>query len=261
MSTFSLKVLAILAMTIDHTASIIGQYGLGLLFPEFSMTMTSWIVSIMHIFGRMAFPIFAFLIAEGAGKTRSMPKYIGRLVLLAVISEPFFYFAFSAMPPSIGGLLTELSRHNLGNVFFTLALGAAAIYGYQLLEQKKPEKTLLYFLPICLLCLFLAGYIGSDYGFAGVFLIVALYLAKNRKHQAVVILIWSLYLYILTQGMGNWNQVWTGPILNCLCAASTGLLIQRYNGKRGKPMKWFFYIYYPAHLLVLTCVESLIKNA
>lgn len=261
MSTFFLKLLAILSMTIDHFAAIIGQYGLTILFPSASKAVTSWAIQIMRAIGRLAFPLFAFQIAEGARKTRSMPRYIGRLALFAVISEPFFYFAFSVMPPSISGLLTNLSRLNLTNVFFTLSIGAIAIYGYQWIEKKAPERKLLLFLPFFLLCLFAAGCIGSDYSYNGVLLIVALYLAKSRKQQAAVILLWSLYLYILMQGIGNWNQVWTGPILNCLCAASVGLLIQRYNGKRGKSAKWFFYLYYPAHLLLLTILDALIKNA
>ena len=261
MSTFSLKLLAILAMTVDHFAAIVGQYGLLILFPSASRTVTSWAIQIMRAIGRIAFPLFAFQIAEGARKTRSMPRYIGRLELFAVISEPFFYFAFSVMPPSIAGLLSDLSRLNLTNVFFTLALGAIAIYGYQYMEKKAPKRKLLLFLPFFLLCLFVAAYIGSDYSYNGVLLIVALYLAKSRKQQAAAILLWSVYLYILMQGIGNWSQVWTGPILNCLCAASTGLLIQRYNGKRGKPSKWFFYLYYPAHLLILTILDSFIKNA
>ena len=259
MTSFRLKVIAIIAMTLDHAAKIIGQAGLLTIFPNASVSVTYDMIHIMQGLGRLAFPLFAFMIAEGCRKTHSMPRYIGRLSLFALISEPFYYFAFRMNMPNFGldNFLNLIIHLNLTNVFFTLALGAAAIYIYQLLERKNSKKLLLLFIPAFLVILYLAGRTHCDYGIAGVLLIVALYFARTKKMRAVVIAIWAVGLYILYQAdFGfNWSQVWTWPIVNCVCASLAGALIWFYNGERGRPMKWCFYIYYPAHLLLLSLIS------
>lgn len=244
-------------MTIDHAAIILGQHGLMELF-HISLSASYRVIQIMEIFGRIAFPIFAFLIAEGARKTRSMPKYIGRLVLFSVISEPVFYFG-NNIRNEVGFMdfVNHLLGLNFSNVFFTLMLGASAIYAYQLLENK-PKKMRYWYIPILLFILFVGGYIGCDYGIAGILLIVALYFAQKKPHKAAVILIWSIALYIISQGMGNWSQVWNFPIAKCIFATLSSVLICLYNGKRGKMLKWLFYMYYPAHILVLSFLSSIL---
>lgn len=254
MTSFSLKLIAVIAMTLDHIAKIIGQAGLMAMFPGLSMTTSSDIMHLMDGIGRMAFPLYAFMIAEGAARTRSMPKYIGRLTLFAVISEPFFYFAFHRVELTWGGFLDNLSRWNLNNVFITLTLGAVAIFFYQFLERRTCKKRLLAFVPVCGLLAFAGQYVGCDYGAAGILLIAALYLAKTRRQKSIVILIWSLWLYIISYGLyvSGYN------VRQGICAALSGVLLWFYNGKRGKSMKWSFYIYYPAHILVLLCLSRMI---
>lgn len=260
MSSFFMKLIAVMAMTIDHFARIVGQTGLMKLFPDLPLSTSYWIINAMKGIGRIAFPLFAFMIAEGVSKTRSTIKYIGRLALFAIISEPFFYYGFNIQNASVGGFLDSLQKLNLTNVFFTLTLGAIAIWIYQLLEQKKSKKLLFLFVPVLLMILLIGGYIGCDYGIAGIILIVALYIAKTKSQKSIVILVWSIGLYIISQGMGDWSQVWTFPILNCVCAALSSVLIWFYNGKRGKPVKWSFYIYYPAHILILACLSNIISG-
>jgi len=257
MSSFLLKIIAIISMTIDHAARIIGQHGLMELF-HISLSTSYRVIQIMGIFGRMAFPIFAFLIAEGTRKTRSMPKYIGRLALFAVISEPIFYFG-NNIRNEVGlmDFINHLLGLNFSNVFFTLMLGASAIYAYQLLENK-PKKMRYWYIPILIFIVLVGGYIGCDYGVAGIILIVALYFAQKKPQKVAVILIWSIALYIISQGVGNWSQAWDIPIANCIFATLSSVLICLNNGKRGKPLKWLFYIYYPAHILVLSCLSSII---
>lgn len=259
MTSFILKVIAILSMTVDHCARIIGQAGLMELFPDMPLITAYLLMNLMDAIGRLAFPLFAFMIAEGAVKTRSMPKYIGRLALFAVISEPVFYYVNNIQTASLADFLRHLSGFNLSNVFFTLALGAAAIYIYQLLDCQKSKKRLLFFIPALFMILFVGGYIRCDYGIAGILLIVALFLAKTKLQKTIVISIWSIGLYIVYRGMGDWSQAWTFPILNCICAMLSSAFIWSYNGKRGKPIKWFFYIYYPAHFLVLAFLRSIIR--
>jgi len=264
MTSYRLKIIAMIAMTIDHAAGIIGQMGLMSLFPELSLGESAQIIGLMHGIGRMAFPLFAFLLAEGAGKTRSMPKYIGRLVLFALVSEPFFYCALSLEAPTFANLWDNICSFRFGNVFFTLVLGAAAIYVYQLLERRKMKCRWLVFVPACLTIALAGEAIGCDYGMSGILLIVALYLVKTKTQKSAVVLVWAVALYILGQtfvGTGfRWSQLSARNVANCLWAASSCLLFCRYNGSRGKPLKWCFYIYYPAHLLLLSQLAAVIRR-
>lgn len=263
MTSFSLKIIAIITMTVDHFAKILGQSGLLSIFPGMPLSTSYLIINLMEGIGRIAFPLFAFMIAEGASKTRSMPKYIGRLMLFAVISEPIFYYAFNIQNASIGGFWDSLSRLHLTNVFFTLALGAIAIYIYQILEKKSPKKKIFIFIPVSLFLILFAGYAKCDYGIAGIILIIAFYLAKNRIYKIAVIVVWALGLYIFGQafnGFGfNWSQVTSYSVIDCICAIIPGILIWFYNGKRGKALKWSFYIYYPAHLLIFACLSNVLQ--
>ena len=84
MTSFALKIIAIVSMTLDHFAKIIGQGGLLQLYSDpvsamnslDALRMTSFILHLMEVLGRMAFPLFAFMLAEGCAKTRSMPRYL-----------------------------------------------------------------------------------------------------------------------------------------------------------------------------------------
>lgn len=259
MTAFALKILAIVTMTLDHIDTVLGQRGLMTLF-SLSETVALHLGDLMTVLGRLAFPIFAFCIAEGAKKTRSMPKYIGRLALFAVISEPIYFAVHSrsfGMEISVADFVEfVLVRQNYSNVLFTLTLGALALYGYQLLVRKQIPHPKLWFIPIGVAAAFAAEYFGCNYGIAGVVLILGLYFAGNNTQRAILIVAWSLYLYIIYQGMGAWNQVWTRPILKFLAASASAIPICLYNGKQGKKLKWTFYLYYPAHLLVLLLLRQ-----
>jgi len=244
MSSFALKIIAVLAMTIDHINKLIGQFGLQNLFPAMSVDMAYSLCQMMDRIGRLAFPIFAFLIAEGARKTRSMPKYLARLAVLAVISEPVFFFAFNwRLNPGWADWLNNLSRLNLGNVFFTHLLGAAAIYICQIAERKSEKGKYWAAVPAVLLAMFVAAYLGTDYGAMGVLLIAALYFVRKNTHKAVILAAWSLGLYMYQLSVFN--------LMMSVFSAASAILICTYNGKRGKHLKWSFYFYYPLHLLVL----------
>lgn len=259
-TSFILKIVAIAAMTIDHAAVILGQMGIMALLHLTEMTpenlaVTANILQAMRGIGRIAFPLFAFMITEGAAKTRSMPKYIGRLTLFAVISEPFFYFAHWQNSPTTSGFLQNIIGLNFQNVFFTLVLGAIAIYACQLLEYRKVKHARLLFLSICLAAALMGGYIGCDYGAAGILLIGFLFLAQTKPQKCIVVLIWTLCLYGFGQAYNPIDRVLT----DCLFAAFSCVFIRSYNGKRGKHIKWSFYIFYPAHLLILSLLGAAIR--
>lgn len=263
MTSFALKIIAIVSMTLDHFAKIIGQGGPLQLYSDpvsamnspDALRMTSFILHLMEVLGRMAFPLFAFMLAEGCAKTRSMPRYLGRLALFAVISEPFYYFAFG-FEPSVAGLFGNLAQLRFTNVFFTLFIGALAVYIFQKLTAKFGVKGWIIAGITVVFLSFAAGFFKTDYGAMGVLLIAALYLTRGRRGvQCAVVALWAAALYpggrLLTSGLSGALSGFEEGLGACLAC----IPIMLYNGERGRRMKWAFYVYYPAHLLVLTLID------
>ena len=183
------------------------------------------------------------------------------MALFAIISEPVFYCAFNLNTGSLYSFLENLARLHLTNVYFTLTLGLAAIYFYQRINRKT-GKPLLLFSPFLLLMILFAGYIKCDYGIAGIILIFALHLSKKKWQKVTVLCFWAVGVYLFGQAFNGltfaWTQITEFSIANCLFAIFPCVLIWLYNGRRGYPLKWSFYIYYPAHLIVLSVIAVIL---
>lgn len=229
----NLKHLAIFFMAIDHIGAALIEPGLlqtGLI----TMQDTEYILyMVLRVLGRFSFPMFCFFLVEGFFHTHDMVKYLQNLLIFAVISEIPFDLA-------LRGRLWDWEHQN---VFFTLALGFIAIWIAQALQEKcamQPDKngTLRYQMYILLFVLGLAGIaelIRADYGAVGVAVIYVLYAFKPQKTKGAV---WAWVVLTL----GNTLEFFCFPFI---------LAVKAYNGQRGKQNKYFFYLFYPAHLLVL----------
>lgn len=207
---FTLKWIAMISMVIDHIGYV--------LFPQHM---------IFRIIGRLAFPIYCFLLVEGAVHTSDKKKYLGRLFLFAMISEIPFNLVCA-------GKIFTLEYQN---VFFTLCLGLAAVYVLQAQLNKA------YSVIIILAIIFVAQIANADYGGGGVCFILLFYMFREQiflKSAAFVVA--DIFIYGGIQSYGVLSLI---PIL---C----------YNGKRGPGMKYLFYIFYPVHLLVLYWLRFLI---
>ena len=203
LDSFQLKCIAIASMALDHTGAV--------LYPS-----QIW----LRCLGRIAFPIFCFLIVEGFFHTHDVRWYMGRLGVFALISEIPYDLAFRGVP----------LEYDHQNVFFTLLIGIGMVV---LLERnrERPVKAV-----ILLLAMWLAVLIRSDYNFRGVLLIFVFYIFHESRWLAV------------TAG-GFWNFLYQGVIQKY--GVLSVLPLALYNGERGRKMKYFFYIFYPAHLLLL----------
>ena len=274
-----LKMVAITTMLIDHL-------GAGLLLPLLSLPpsaplstsdhgisfllhrylLTYEFYSLLRIIGRCAFPIFCFLLVEGLLHTSNKGKYLLRLLLFSFLSEIPFNLA----------LFGRLQDANHQNVFFTLTIGLAVIWGmdeiqcpsipFRVREKgvRFHEKDLLFLqkkggLPPALLsvllyatCLLLvllgaglANLLHTDYGAVGVLLIVLFYCF--RKHRILATFLgWSLLSATL------YLESYSFPAF---------LLSLFYNGKRGflrGRAKYLFYFFYPLHLLLIYAVRLLL---
>lgn len=169
--------------------------------------------------GRIAFPIFAFLLVEGYFHTRDVRRYMLRLGLFAVISEIPYDLAFRET-------VLEFEHQN---VFFTLFIGVAMMYALEKSPQwqAKAAEVLLAMWAASLLC--------SDYRYKGILLIAVYYFLRGRRREEFML------------GAG-WNFLWNWEIQGYGALAS--IPIAMYSGQRGRSMKYFFYLFYPLHLAV-----------
>ena len=246
MSALALRILAMLLMLIDHV---------GVLF-----TLPLPLTVLLRALGRISFPIFAFLIANGMQHTKNRLRYVLCLLGFALISEPFFDFA----------LRHTLWHPDHQNVFFTLFLGALGIF---VLDHCKKRTPLWHILGISIVAILLlcARVLHTDYDAFGVALILFLSIFWQKKAAtAVTILLFSsrelglhLYAALILGASDLTPQRWD---LITLCAAISILPILFYNGKKGYTpknqtaallFKYGFYLFYPLHLLLLITVAAI----
>ncbi|GHU89326.1 conjugal transfer protein TraX [Clostridia bacterium] len=271
MTSYKLKLIAIITMLIDHTAKIFGQAALLLLFPD-QWEGTAMTLRIMGWIGRIAFVLFAFMIAEGCAKTRSMPKYVGRLALFAVISQPFYHLAFGrAGQYSESGIADALlSLQKPDNIFVVLTLGAAAIWAFQGLKQLKRKWLIWLTIPVLAVTCLIASYVHTGYDGWGVALIFGFYLLRSQRFKVTWAAAWAIVFYGLFSSWNGTTFAWVPirvipvpaieqilmGIMPCLAACIAAVLIRFYNGERGRRAKWVFYAFYPAHLAVLSALNA-----
>ena len=244
MSQLVLKIIAVLAMLIDHAGLIF--------FPQYR---------IFRILGRLAFPIFAYCIAEGFLYTRNKLKYFSRVLVLGVLCQLVYdiaegdiylgilitfsisiiimYFAdcfkkaFAGDNSSVSTLIKKITK-------VSVSLTADRIISGALLAMSVAAAFVL------------TMYVEVDYGFFGIMLPVftSLYSDKTRRFFMFTAGLIALCLYNVY--CGSMIQLWslfTVPILAL------------YNGRPGKyRLKYFFYIFYPAHLAILYLIDMIIKG-
>lgn len=247
MSTFALKLIAIITMFIDHATEVF--------IPNNSLAYL-----IGRLIGRLAFPIFIFLLVEGFHKTSNIKKYLARLGCFAFISEiPFDLVFYDARYGGVGGNIkadlsnmftdpqlfkTVISRFMLyQNIFFTLFIGLLAIWLMSMIEKKYSNNMLytnLINAVVTILSCIVALLLRTDYSYIGVLLIIAFYLFRGSKPLLAISLL-----------------ILSGSIPQAFSAFAI-IPIAFYNGNKGKSMKYFFYAFYPTHLMILFFIYLII---
>lgn len=223
-----LKIIAIIAMTIDHTAD--------LLYPGMPNIFIS---NVMHIIGRLTAPIMFFFICEGYHYTKDVKKYISRLFIFALISHFTYCFAFGInfIPFSTGNIFNQTS------IMWTLAWAVVTLH---IVHGKNNLKEYQKWLLVILINLITFS---SDFSSIAVMAILFMYDRRgNLKSQMISMMAWlSLYALI------SYLFVSKTYGLIAMTAILVYPLLKNYNGKRGKVkwLKWFFYLYYPLHLIII----------
>lgn len=225
LSGSALKIIAVISMVVDHCAYFLMEHGTPL-------------YEAMRCFGRIAFPVFAFLIAEGFANTRNRMRYFLMLLGFAVVGEIPWYLLNGA--------------DGTHNVMFTLALGVVALALFDRLQELGITAFIAVTLPAAL-----AWWLGTDYDWRGVTMIAIFYILRqqtirpwiNRNSvcfpsQAIIQILLTLPL------MMHYGMV--GAIL-------ASIVIFLYDGTRGNikgaVAKYSFYAFYPLHLFLLYFIQ------
>jgi len=209
MTGSQLKILACLFMLIDHIGSII--------YPD---------QLIYRVIGRLAFPLFAYLIVEGYHHTSDLKIYIKRFLIIGLIAEPIFDL-------SLHGSLFDWQHQN---IFFTLAIGLIFIH---FMDKFSTEK-IIYKILLVFTMMILVIITKVDYGLYGILLIYSFYSFRENKFNLFV-------------GLATLNIIF-GPHIQYFSMLALPL-IYLYNGKKGISKKLVFYAFYPLHLILLYLVK------
>lgn len=220
LSGAELKLIAIISMLADHVNK-------ALIYPylESNHGFLAFISDVFDIIGRIAFPLFCFMLVEGYFKTRNRKKYLLNLLLFGVISEvPFDMFTTASF-----------FNMNWNNVMFTLALVLVTVWIIDTLKEKmqKRPKALWYLVSILIV-------LGMC--------IVSMSLSLDYEHHAILIgyffyLFHDMPVFAIPFGYASmFKEPWA--------LLGFGLTLT-YNGERGKQHKMLYYWFYPVHLLIL----------
>ena len=232
LSQEALKLIACLTMLIDH-------FGYAIV-PHLQIPNTGEVVFICRVIGRLAFPIFCFLLVEGMRHTRNPKKYILRLFIGMLLAEVPFDMIYT-------GNVSWAHQ----SVMVTLTLGAM-----MLLCMEKTEQEWLKLLTVLFFAL-LAEAFHSNYGAGGVILIAVFAMFDHLLLQTVTMLLlnWQLIPSAIA-------RVFDTEIKIQLLATFAIIPIALYSGKKlthSKAIQWGFYLFYPAHLLVLWIILTFIR--
>lgn len=216
MTIFTLKIIALTTMVIDHFAFLhIG-------------TLDNFYEIFRHI-GRISFPLYVFIITESLFYTRDRKQFLKNLLLFAFISQVPFSLYF-------GSTLLDL------NVLFTLFMGSVLVCLYDNFTNSLKQKDMYIMILVMVLCLF----INSDYGFKGCYFVLTLYAVKKlTKHNSIASTFTMLFMVFFIYGTTSYF------IFGCIPA----ILVYFYNGLEGYKFKKFFHWSYPIHIAILLVIK------
>ncbi len=210
-----LKLIALLAMTVDHIGVV--------LFPQHL-----W----LRIVGRLAFPIYGYMIGEGCRYSRSLPRYLMSVAAMALLCQVVTYFATGSLYQCILvtfslsiGMIMQIEKARKAKRAFRWLLVGLSVAAVWFLTQTFPSL-----LP--------GTDYAVDYGFLGVMLPVVVWLLPEKRYALP-----SVAAVLLLMSIGNWVQIF---------ALGAVALLMLYNGHRGSSrLKGLFYWYYPVHIAAI----------
>lgn len=212
-----LKWIAVVTMVIDHFAAAVYWQ-----MPDHDYN----IYFIMRKIGRIAFPIYCFLLVEGFFHTKNVRKYLGSCFLFAILSEiPFDMAIFGRFYYPQGQ-----------NVYFTLCIGLLAMMFLDRYKYRYEAKYILLKLAIITLAAYAGELLEVDYHWRGVIFIIMFYYVRDMQEWIRNFAVICAFAYEITAPLAL-------------------IPIHFYSGERGRQMKYLFYAIYPVHLLVFGLIR------
>lgn len=213
-----LKYIAFISMFIDH-------FNKAIITPLLNYQQPLvFISSLFDIIGRIAFPIFAFMIVEGFYKTKSRWKYLRNLLIFAIISEiPYDMFQSKVFV-----------NNRSQNIMWALALGLFTLIIVDKLKEKIKNKYIWIFISVIIVA---------------INAILATLLSFDYDYYSIIIIIFILYIFYDKRFVGSLLSYLV--IIKEVYAILGFAIINLYNGEKGKQNKLFNYLFYPVHLLIL----------
>lgn len=222
LSSFALKIIAIVGMTACHVYYVFGT------------SLPFALQCILQAGGGLTFPIMAFLLVEGYRHTSSVAKYALRLFLFGLVTQIPYWLVLGWQ----------------GNIFFTLLVGLGSMALYD--TARKERIPWIAFWAIFVLVVTISLLL--DWGFIGPLMIIMMHVIKEpgrRIAAPLAVAVLGFGLPLLAPLLSGDFTVLPDALYIFVGVPAAGLLMSTYNGRRGKPLKWFFYCYYPAHIVVL----------
>lgn len=217
LSAAVLKWIAVVSMVIDHFAASVYW-----MIPGYDTR----VLFVMRKIGRIAFPIYCFLLVEGFFHTRNVAKYLKNCLLFAVLSEIPFDMAI------FGRVMYPQGQ----NVYFTLCIGLGALIMLDQFKGRRELKDVLLQAGIIVVAACVGEILEVDYHWKGVLFIILFYYIRGTQEWIRNLAVIAAFAYELT-------------------APLAVIPIHFYNGTRGRQMKYLFYAIYPLHLLVFGLIR------
>lgn len=255
LSQESLKLIACVTMLIDHIGATLVMLLLtrsSVHAPEYELIRGIYYA--MRIIGRIAFPIYCFLLVEGAHHTRNPKKYALRLFIGMLLSEIPFDLAFSmTWLEHDWNLLTPILGFNLAfnSVMITLLLGFFMI---EAMKRVKGFWKAVMILPFYIL----AEVLNTDYAGMGILLIAVFALTRGRAHGNWLRL--AGCAVVLCADIGTMLRYGIGAGMESFAMFAL-IPIAFYDGRKltsSKAVQWAFYLFYPVHIALLALLQGLI---
>ncbi len=253
-TSYNIKIIAIITMLIDHVGAIVLEDYLG---SGGTSRLISTVDIVMRCIGRIAFPLFIFMLIEGFKHTRSRGKYLLRLTTFALISDVPFTMGFDHK--DFGDIYPYIWTH--ANVFYTLALGLIGMILFERISNNYPVEAIegswaarmspglrgvirtIGIAGTTVVLMYIAYWLDCDYNKFGVLAILVGYILRGNALSQMV----GIVLVLMLQN----------PIE--ACAFVDIYVVVNYNCELGKKLnRWVFYIFYPAHLIFLVLVRELL---
>lgn len=216
----------------------------------FESALPWWAYCACEAFGGLTFPIMAFLVTEGYRHTHDLRRYMARMLVFALVSQVPYGLFFEPVALELGQACVALPF--TGNVLFTLLLGLALVWAHDRMKCRPAFWALV--------CAAVPASAVLDWGVLGPVMVLMAHILPEPDRRSLPAL-----LPVLALGLPAASSLVSGDasalpelLYELVGGLAAVVVLRAYDGTRGRPLKWAFYLYYPLHILVLGLLRMLV---